>query len=75
MGVYVDESRAEHMPPGVDFFGRSAIEFSDREDFAVGYGDITLKGGRSGTIDDFRIADREICLAHAQFLFCLIKSS
>ena len=43
MSVDVDESGTQHMTMCIDFAGRSALEFSDRENLVAINCDVTLE--------------------------------
>ena len=60
VGVQVDEARGQRLALGVNGFGGEIIGFADRDDPAVGDTDVTVTGGRTGAVDDLRVADQQV---------------
>ena len=70
MRVDVDEAGGEHLAACVEFgIGRTG-EVADGENLSVFDGDVAMLLGRARTVDDPRVADDQVCVAHV-CSFCL----
>src|SRR5207249_1649105 len=78
MSVVVDDSRSDHQAIGIQHLARLSVHFSDLDDTTAADGDVAVKAGQAGPVNNLAVFDDQVvshCSSYAVVKFAGVNTA